>query len=228
MALRSTLLEKKQDDFDGGEPLFDASTWRMLRLPLTECLRDLRSQLVREACGLASLVAESLNSADGHPKTYASKDGGRALFREVVPTLFELLSSGNKLSAQLVDDCLRVIIARCRFRHLVSTVAEYSTKKTKSAHARECCALYAKDMATKWGESYFGRHDGLPTLEKIITTLLEDPNSSVREEARNAYKAFATVWPPRGDALLSNLDRRVAKLLEQQQQGQKKINAARI
>ena len=34
------------------EPAFDAEAWRALRLPLQSSLKDLRSQLVREACAL--------------------------------------------------------------------------------------------------------------------------------------------------------------------------------
>jgi len=204
-------IEAEENDNDW-EELFNMDTWRALRLPLQAALKDLRSQLVHEACDLVASVALSLNDEHGIPVIWACKDGGRMLMREIVPTLFELLSSGNKTSAQFVDECVQIVVKRCRYRHFISTVAEYSTRK--SVHARECCADYCRELATTWGSVYFTKHEGLLyTLERVILRLLDDSASQVRVAARQAFKALETQWPQRGSELRLELDPRTVKLL---------------
>ena len=210
VAMRSTLLEGRPGT---SQVLFDSETWRCLRMPLAGAIRDVRSQLVKEGCGLLARIAETLNDSNGQPRSGMAKDGGRMLFRDVVPTLFELLSSGNKVTAQYADHCVEIILEKCRFRHLITIVAEYSQRKNLMATARACVARYAGHIASKWGPAYFDRHDGLPTLEKVVLTLLDDPNPHVRSAARSAYHALAANWPDRADAMLSQLDKRLAKLL---------------
>ncbi|KAJ8605214.1 hypothetical protein CTAYLR_000451 [Chrysophaeum taylorii] len=195
-----------------GEDYFDAGTWRALRLPVQACLKDLRSHLVREACGLIVAVASACNGEDGQPRCGASRDGGRMLLREVVPTLFELVSSGNKTNAKFVDDAIRGVLRHCRFKQLVGVAAEYSSAqhKGKSAHVREACARYAAELATVWGSAWFKRHDdSLELLEKSVKLLLRDPSAEARAAARDAYRAYAAEFPERKDALLADLDDRL-------------------
>lgn len=81
--------------------------------------------------------------------------------REVVPTLLELLSSGNRVNARFVDDCFTALVTRCRFKQLVSAVAEYAdaTRKGKSAYVREACATYCREIVLVWGQPYLDRYD---------------------------------------------------------------------
>lgn len=195
-----------------GQDFFDATTWRALRLPLQSALKDLRSHLVREACGLIGAATSTCNNADGHPRPGAARDGGRMLLRDVVPTLFELVSSGNKTNAKFVDDCIKEVLVHCRYKQFVHTVAEYSAinNKGKSAHVREACARYARELAATWGAAYFRRHDdALELLEKCVTTLLRDPSAEARAAAREAFHALATEFPERVEGLLTDLDNRI-------------------
>ena len=59
------------DDRDA-EPAFDAEAWRALRLPLQSSLKDLRSQLVREACALLVCIARACNDGAGAPVAHLS------------------------------------------------------------------------------------------------------------------------------------------------------------
>ena len=108
---------------------------RALRLPLQTCLKDLRSQLVREACALLVCIARACNGADGLPVGHVSRDGGRQCLRDAVPTLLEGLSSGNRLNARFVDDCLLALIKLCRFKQFVGAVAEYATPARRGRSA---------------------------------------------------------------------------------------------
>lgn len=88
----------KTDGAMVGQEFFDVTTWRALRLPLLAALKDLRSHLVREACGLIVSIAAACNGDDGQPRPGAARDGGRMLLRDVVPTLFELVRRATSYS----------------------------------------------------------------------------------------------------------------------------------
>lgn len=203
---------------NGGTPhqssseCFDATTWRALRLPLQGALKDLRSHLVREACGLVGAIAASCNGADGNPRLGAARDGGRMLLREVVPTLFELVSSGNKTNAKFVDDAIQEVLRHCRYKQFVNTVADYS--RGKSAHVREACARYVQELATRWGAHYFRKHDdSLELMEQCVKRLLRDPANETRIAAREAFHALAAEFPERVDGVLAGLDDRLKQRL---------------
>jgi len=79
---------------------------------------------------------------------------------------------------------------------------------------RECCASYCEDVAEQWGPAYFARHDGLPTLERVVRQLLDDSASEVRAAARDAFRALARSWPDRAKVIQAELDPRTVKLIQ--------------
>ncbi|KAH8058233.1 hypothetical protein JL722_6088 [Aureococcus anophagefferens] len=175
------------------EPAFDAEAWRALRLPLQSSLKDLRSQLVREACALLVCIARACN--DGAARRYARRAAARGA-SAAVPTLLELLSSGNRLNARFVDDCLLAIIARCRFKQFVAAVASTRRRRGgKSAAVREACATYASEIVQQWGVAYLGKHDdAVRLLQSTIAALVEDSSERARASAR-AFAEFARGGP---------------------------------
>ena len=204
---------------DGSRP---ARRRRALRLPLQTCLKDLRSQLVREACALLVCIARACNGADGLPVGHVSRDGGRQCLRDAVPTLLEVLSSGNRLNARFVDDCLLALIKLCRFKQFVGAVAEYATpaRRGRSAAVREACAAYATEMLRTWGAEYLGKHDdAVRMLQATIGHLVEDSSERARASAREAFAEFAKLWPDRADDVASQVDPRVGKLLDRARAG---------
>ena len=200
----------------GAEAAFDAEAWRALRLPLQSCLKDLRSGLVKEACALLVCVATACNTEDGAPRAHVSRDGARQCLREAAPTLLELMSSGNRVNAKFVDDCMLAIIARCRFKSLVGNVAEYAvqSRRGKSAYVREACGNYARGILEQWGSAYLGKDEAcVRQLGSTIASLLEDSSERARAAARAAFVAYDASWPDRGATLIERADPRVARLL---------------
>lgn len=201
---------------EGGEgPAFDCETWRALKLPLQASLKDLRSHLVREACALIGVIAQTCNE-DGQPRLEWARDGGRGLLREVVPTLFELVSSGNKVNAKFVDEAIREIIKHSRFKHLVGTLVDFS--KGKSNHLREACANYCKCLLLDW-TSYLRKHDDLlDAVTACIKQLLADPAAEARAAARGAFHALRREFDDKALRLLSELDARIRGRLAHEKQ----------
>ncbi|KAJ1455428.1 hypothetical protein M885DRAFT_464382 [Pelagophyceae sp. CCMP2097] len=220
VVLQAIFLDAARDaDPHAVDECFNLETWRALRLPLQGALKDLRSQIVKEACGLVTAVAEACNLDQGLPRTHVARDGGRPLLRDVAPTLLELLSSGNKVNVRFVDDCVQSVISKCRFKQVVQLVGEYScTPRGKSAAVRECCAAYAKQIVEVWGPSYLNRHhaDLLQPLHTAIEKLLEDSSEKARAVARDAFVVFAQHWPDRGEAIAEAVEPRAARWLREQ------------
>ncbi len=195
------------------QPAFDAEAWRALRLPLQQCLRDPRSNLVREACGLLAKIARACNDERGLPKQWVSRDGGRPCLRDATPALFELLGSGNKLNARVADDCLVSVIDSTRSKHLVGAVFEHSSVKRagKAPFVRECCAAYALQILRTWDQ--IGGDNEIRLLCGAVAELLEDPAERARAAARDAYHALAEVWPDRASQISRDVDPKIARLL---------------
>ena len=73
LALQRLFDEAAKIEQTDDEAMFDAEAWRALRLPLQQCLRDPRSHLVREACGLLAKIAHACNDERGLPKQWVSR-----------------------------------------------------------------------------------------------------------------------------------------------------------
>lgn len=206
----------KLEETDDG-PAFDAEAWRALRLPLQQVLRDPRSHLVREACGLLVKVAQACNDERGLPKPWVSRDGGRPCLRDATPALFELLGSGNKLNARQADDCLVSVIDSTRSKHLVGAVFEYASLKRagRAPHVRECCAAYAVQILQIWDAHALNKlgDDGAQQLCGAVAELLEDPAAGARSAARDAHAALSEIWPARAADIARDVDPKVARLL---------------
>ena len=197
------------------EAMFDAEAWRALRLPLQQCLRDPRSHLVREACGLLAKIAHACNDERGLPKQWVSRDGGRPCLRDATPALFELLGSGNKLNARVADDCLVSVIDSTRSKHLVGAVFEHASVKRagKAPFVRECCAAYALQILRTWDDVSRLHDNEVRQLCAAVSDLLEDPAERARAAARDAYHALAEVWPDRASEIARDVDPKIARLL---------------
>ena len=215
LALQRLFDEAAKIEETDDEAMFDAEAWRALRLPLQQCLRDPRSHLVREACGLLAKIAHACNDERGLPKQWVSRDGGRPCLRDATPALFELLGSGNKLNARVADDCLVSVIDSTRSKHLVGAVFEHSSVKRagKAPFVRECCAAYALQILRTWDDvSRLGDNE-VRQLCAAVSDLLEDPAERARAAARDAYHALAEVWPDRASEIARDVDPKIARLL---------------
>jgi hypothetical protein len=215
LALQRLFDEAAKIEQTDDEAMFDAEAWRALRLPLQQCLRDPRSHLVREACGLLAKIAHACNDERGLPKQWVSRDGGRPCLRDATPALFELLGSGNKLNGRVADDCLVSVIDSTRSKHLVGAVFEHASVKRagKAPFVRECCAAYALQILRTWDDvSRLGDNE-VRQLCAAVSDLLEDPAERARAAARDAYHALADVWPERASEISRDVDPKIARLL---------------
>ena len=215
LALQRLFDEAAKIEETDDEAMFDAEAWRALRLPLQQCLRDPRSHLVREACGLLAKIAHACNDERGLPKHWVSRDGGRPCLRDATPALFELLGSGNKLNARVADDCLVSVIDSTRSKHLVGAVFEHASVKRagKAPFVRECCAAYALQILRTWDDVARLHDNEVRQLCAAVSDLLEDPAERARAAARDAYHALAEVWPDRAAEISRDVDPKIARLL---------------
>ncbi len=76
---------------------------RRIRRPLTVTLMDLRSSLVREACVLLEILAETCG------------DRLRYLMKDLTGTILQVIGCTNSVIVDYVDSAFRYIIDKARF-----------------------------------------------------------------------------------------------------------------
>ena len=89
------------------------------RIICTVALQALELMSDPRACKVLEILSE------------VAGDTMRPLIRELLPTLIELLASGNKVIQGYIGDCMVTIIQHTRFRGLPYIVEQATTNKSK-------------------------------------------------------------------------------------------------
>jgi len=180
--------------------VFTPNVWRILKPPLQHTLKDLRSSLVREGCK----TLESLVIVVG--------DEMRPLIRDILPTLIEILGSGNKVIQGFMDECISSIIRHSKFKQHINEFID-QVKNSRSKSLRENCMVYIHQILVDWPPEY------LQTVSEVLKDTIKiglgDASVNARETARSAFVVFHQHWPSQGKSLLKDVDPRLAKQLLQ-------------
>jgi len=139
-----------------------------------------------------------------------TRDQMRPFIREILPTLVEILGSGNKVIQGFIDECITTIIQHSKFRHQLHEITD-PIKNSKSKLLREACIEYIHQILIHWPPQYLEKDINL--LKEILKVSLGDASLNARESARNAFILFHQTWPAHAATLLKDLDARTAKQL---------------
>ncbi|XP_075908629.1 CLIP-associating protein 1-like isoform X4 [Petromyzon marinus] len=189
--LRGLLLAgaAEQDSFPGHlrllEPAFKLSA------------KDLRSQVVREACITLGYFSTVLGNRFDH------------CAETLMPTLFNLVPNSAKVMATSGVAAIRLIIRHTHTARLIPLIT--SNCSSKSVAVRRRCFEFMDLLLQVWQISSLERH--VTVLSDTIKKGMHDADADARAEARKAYWGFRSHFPSESDALYAALEPKYQKLL---------------
>ncbi|XP_064594427.1 CLIP-associating protein 1-like isoform X2 [Liolophura sinensis] len=161
-------------------------------------VKDLRSQVVREACISISYLAQQLGNKFDH-------------FAEtILPSLINLIPNSAKVMASSGIVAFRFIIQYTHSSRLIPIIT--GNLNTKSNVIRRYCFEFINHILHTWPTHFLEKHIAL--LQDAIKRGISDADSDARAFARKAFWGFADHFRDQADALLNNLDPAKKKMLE--------------
>ncbi|XP_059899284.1 CLIP-associating protein 2 isoform X13 [Gadus macrocephalus] len=152
--------------------------------------KDLRSQVVREACITVANLSMVLGNKFDH--------GAEA----IVPILFNLIPNCAKVMATSGVFAIRFIIRHTHVPRLIPLITSNCT--CKSVAVRRRCFDFLDLLLQEWQTHSLERHTAV--LVDSIKKGLGDADSEARVEARKAYWGLRNHFPSETDALFNSLE----------------------
>ncbi|XP_037650418.1 CLIP-associating protein 2 isoform X29 [Sebastes umbrosus] len=160
--------------------------------------KDLRSQVVREACITVAHLSTVLGNKFDH--------GAEA----IVPVLFNLIPNCAKIMASSGVMAIRIIIRHTHVPRLIPLIASNCTCKSVSVRRR--CYDFLDLLLQEWQTHSLERHTAV--LVESIKKGIRDADSEARVEARKAYWGLRNHFPGETDALYNSLEPSYQKTLQ--------------
>lgn len=133
------------------------------------------------------------------------------LFELFTPTLIKLCSATKHLTSSNAHVAVSAIMGHCSYGAKILHKIQ-SASADKSSSTRTCCAFWLQLYIVRSDEN--GGMLNQEIVERILIRLLSDPNSSVRQAAKNTFWAFQSFAPEAVDTLTLRLEPNVVKALE--------------
>ncbi|XP_034748338.1 CLIP-associating protein 2 isoform X31 [Etheostoma cragini] len=152
--------------------------------------KDLRSQVVREACITVAHLSSVLGNKFDH--------GAEA----IIPVLFNLIPNCAKVMATSGVLAIRTIIRHTHVPRLIPLITSNCTSKSVSVRRRGYEFLDL--LLQEWQTHSLERH--MAVLVESIKKGIRDADSEARVEARKAYWGLRNHFPGETDALYNSLE----------------------
>uniref|UniRef100_A0A8C4TBJ8 Cytoplasmic linker associated protein 2 n=1 Tax=Erpetoichthys calabaricus TaxID=27687 RepID=A0A8C4TBJ8_ERPCA len=152
--------------------------------------KDLRSQVVREACITVAHLSTVLGNKFDH--------GAEA----IVPILFNLIPNCAKVMATSGVSAIRFIIRHTHVPRLIPLITSNCT--SKSVAVRRRCYEFLDLLLQEWHTHSLERHAAV--LVESIRKGIRDADAEARVEARKAYWGLRNHFLAEADALYNNLE----------------------
>ncbi|KAM7384200.1 hypothetical protein PAMA_011510 [Pampus argenteus] len=160
--------------------------------------KDLRSQVVREACITVAHLSMVLGNKFDH--------GAEA----IVPVLFNLIPNCAKVMATSGVSAIRIIIRHTHVPRLIPLITSNCT--SKSVAVRRRCYDFLDLLLQEWQTHSLERHTTV--LVESIKKGIRDADSEARVEARKAYWGLRNHFPLEADALYNSLESSYQRTLQ--------------
>ncbi|XP_025078403.1 CLIP-associating protein 1-like isoform X19 [Pomacea canaliculata] len=171
---------------------------RVLEPSFVLAVKDLRSQVVREACITIAYLAQQLgNKLDRCAEV-------------VLPPLFILIPNSAKIMATSGCVCIRFIIQYVHSSRLIPIVTSNMSSKSNAIRRQAC--EFLNQLLHSWGTHTLEKH--IAILQDAIRRGISDADSEARAFARKAFWGFAEHFKSQADALLGSLDVSKQKMLQ--------------
>ncbi|XP_058475586.1 CLIP-associating protein 2 isoform X28 [Solea solea] len=160
--------------------------------------KDLRSQVVREACITVAHLSTVLGNKFDH--------GAEA----IVPVLFNLIPNCAKIMATSGVSAIRIIIRHTHVPRLIPLITSNCTSKSVSVRRR--CYDFLELLLQEWQTHSLERHTTV--LVESIKKGIRDADSEARVEARKAYWGLRNQFPAEADSLYNSLESSYQRTLQ--------------
>ncbi|XP_041867295.1 CLIP-associating protein 2 isoform X15 [Melanotaenia boesemani] len=160
--------------------------------------KDLRSQVVREACITVAHLSSVLGNKFDH--------GAEA----IVPVLFNLIPNCAKVMATSGVSAIRIIIRHTHVPRLIPLITSNCT--SKSVAVRRRCYDFLDLLLQEWQTHSLERHTAV--LVESIKKGIRDADSEARVEARKTYWGLRNHFPAEADALYNSLESSYQRTLQ--------------
>ncbi|XP_050407354.1 CLIP-associating protein 1 isoform X3 [Patella vulgata] len=182
---------------------------RSLESSFNMAAKDLRSQVVREACITIAYLAQTL----GHKFDHFAES--------VFQTLFQLVPNTAKVMSTSGVVCIRFIVQYVFTPRLIPQITGNLTSKSNILRRYSCELL--NQLLHIWPTHILERHIAL--LQDAIKRGISDADSEARSFSRKAFWGFADHFKDQADALLNNLDSSKQKMLQGEISGSSSSNS---
>lgn len=167
-----------------------AAIVKSLEQPMESCVKDLRSQVVREACISIAYLSRHLGSRFDHFAEY------------ILTSLIQLIPNSAKIISTASHVAIRFILINTHYPRLISVISRCLMSKSKDIR-RGCCEFTELVLKT-WQTHSLERQSS--HLQDLIKKGIADADPEARVFARKAYWSYIEHFPDHGESLLNSLD----------------------
>uniref|UniRef100_A0A673T5I0 Cytoplasmic linker associated protein 2 n=1 Tax=Suricata suricatta TaxID=37032 RepID=A0A673T5I0_SURSU len=197
---RASALKKIRSLLVAGAAQYDCffQHLRLLDGALKLSAKDLRSQVVREACITVAHLSTVLGNKFDH--------GAEA----IVPTLFNLVPNSAKVMATSGCAAIRFIIRHTHVPRLIPLITSNCT--SKSVPVRRRSFEFLDLLLQEWQTHSLERHAAV--LVETIKKGIHDADAEARVEARKTYMGLRNHFPGEAETLYNSLEPSYQKSLQ--------------
>nr|XP_033966587.1 CLIP-associating protein 1a isoform X2 [Pseudochaenichthys georgianus] len=180
---------------------------RLLEAPLKLSAKDLRSQVVREACITLGHLSLILGNKFDHGA------------ESIMPTLLNLVPNSAKIMATSGVATIRLLLRRTHYPRLIPIIT--SNCAAKSVAVRRRCFEFLDLMLQEWPTNTLERH--VAVLTETIKKGIHDADSEARSIARKCYWGFHGHYSREAEHLFQALESPYQKALQSHLKGSDSI-----
>ncbi|XP_016536518.1 CLIP-associating protein 1-like isoform X9 [Poecilia formosa] len=198
--LRVAALKKLRSLLLAGAPEFDCflQQLRLLEASFKLSAKDLRSQVVREACITLGHLSAVLGSRFDHAA------------EAILPPLLNLVPNSAKVMATSGVAAIRLILRHTHCPRLVPIIS--SSCSCKSVGVRRRCFEFVDLMLQEWQTSSLDRHGAL--LMETIKKGIHDADAEARSVARKCYWSYQGHFSREAELLFQGLESAYQRALQ--------------
>ncbi|XP_032412033.1 CLIP-associating protein 1-B-like isoform X11 [Xiphophorus hellerii] len=198
--LRVAALKKLRSLLLAGAPEFDCflQQLRLLEASFKLSAKDLRSQVVREACITLGHLSAVLGSRFDHAA------------EAIMPPLLNLVPNSAKVMATSGVAAIRLILRHTHCPRLVPIIS--SSCSSKSVAVRRRCFEFVDLMLQEWQTSSLDRHGAL--LMETIKKGIHDADAEARSVARKCYWSYQGHFSREAELLFQGLESAYQRALQ--------------
>ncbi|XP_042071237.1 CLIP-associating protein 1-A isoform X18 [Haplochromis burtoni] len=198
--LRVAALKKVRSLLLAGAPEFDGflQQLRLMEAAFKLSAKDLRSQVVREAC----ITLGHLSSVLGNRFDHAAE--------AIMPILLNLVPNSAKVMATSGVAAIHLILRHTHYPRLIPIITSNCT--SKSVAVRRRCFEFLDLLLQEWQTSCLERHGTV--LMETIKKGIHDADAEARSVARKCYWSFHSHFSREAEQLFQGLESSYQKALQ--------------